>query len=181
LAWNRVGLQLVHSGSVLGEPVRDVLGLLGLRLFIACFVVLSIVSWVGTALLGRRRQCSMACLFDGFAAEILDPAIPLVGRKRRFAGVPAPYRPILRTTKWTLLALDLAITAAWCVVVVTGSDPSFLPALKTFETIEYLLAELLVAMCFWVALSGRGRRHYCPTANLRYATAAMRRVGRESF
>jgi ferredoxin-type protein NapH len=246
LPWTSVGLQLAHSGKIFDDSFRELLGLAGIQVFVAFFVGIQALSWAGTAFLGRRWQCSMTCLFNGFAAEIFAPAMPLLGRKGGSEGLPARIRPLFRFLKRLFLAVGLGISGVWAYVLVSGAEPGFLPALISFESLKYLAFELMMTMAFWVALRGRAYCHYCPagtvagwigkacgqritvahskcvgcgacdracpmsvpimeaagagrdiasadcvgcgrcveacpTANLRYSTAATRRLGRESF
>ena len=52
----------------------------------------------------------MLCLFNGFAAEVFDPAIPLIGRRCK----PGKGRMVALTiARWVFLAVALLFTLWW--------------------------------------------------------------------
>ena len=81
LPWTTIPLQLLNTNSVLYHSTITSLGINGILSALTFFTAISLVVLIGTLLYGRRFQCSTICLFNGFAAEVFDPAIPLVGKE----------------------------------------------------------------------------------------------------
>ena len=159
LPWTTTPIQLLDTNSAFylsRFPVWGATGIIGVLVF---YAIATLFIFVGTLLFGRRLQCSMLCLFNGFAAEVFDPAIPLVGKKRK----PSQRQlKALKVMRYLFLAVATVFTL-WWVLSVLGYTT--LPARDVFaktETYIYLSGELLMAMFFWVAFIGRGYCFYCP-------------------
>ena len=129
-----------------------------LSLALLFYLLVTIVVLVGTLLLGRRWQCSTLCLFNGFASEVFDPVMPLLGARKK---VKARGLKLFAILRWLFLALALGFTAYW-VLYLLGLPLANSELVAKIETYKYLSAELLMAMFFWVAFSGRGYCYYCP-------------------
>jgi polyferredoxin len=159
LPWTTVPLQLMDAGSAFYQARLPLSGVAGISAVLVFYGVVTALVFLGTLLFGRRLQCSALCLFNGFAAEIFDPAIPLTGARRK----PGKGQmKALAVARWAFLAVALLFTLAW-VGFLTGLTPAGArEAFAKAETYVYLSGELLMAMFFWVAFIGRGYCYYCP-------------------
>ena len=159
LPWTTTPLQLLDAGSAFRLSRFPVWGAAGVSAVMAFYVAMTVLVFLGTLLFGRRLQCSMLCLFNGFAAECFDPAIPLIGRRRK------PGMRQMRSlayVRWGFLAAALIFTL-WWVCSLTGLTPAAgREIFSKVETYAYLAGELMMAMFFWVAFIGRGYCYYCP-------------------
>jgi ferredoxin len=158
LPWTTIPLQLMDPNTAFYLKYLPIFGLTGISLALAFYLLVTIVVLVGTLLLGRRWQCSTLCLFNGFASEVFDPVMPLLGARKKFKARGLKRFAILR---WLFLALALGFTVYW-VLVLLGLPLANSELVAKIETYKYLSAELLMAMFFWVAFSGRGYCYYCP-------------------
>lgn len=159
LPWTTTGLQLLDSSSPFYHTISNTWGLGGISSSLVIFVGVGIVIYGGTLLLGRRFQCSTLCLFNGFAAEVFDPAIPLIGKRK---GLKPGLLRALRILRWVYLAISVFFVLLWTLSL-TGillADPVYL--LAKAETYKYLAGELLLMMFFWIAFIGRGYCYICP-------------------
>ncbi len=159
LPWTTTPLQLMNSGSSFYQSRFPVWGAAGISAALLFYIITSLFVIIGTLLFGRRLQCSKLCLFNGFAAEVFGPAMPLIGKNRK---------PGLRTLKilavlrWAFLAIAAALSL-WWLLFLTGVHVPWNPiGIGRFEVYLYLVGELLMAMFFWVAFAGRGYCYYCP-------------------
>jgi polyferredoxin len=159
LPWTTTPLQLLDAGSAFRLSRFPVWGAAGVTSVLVFYAAMTVLIFLGTLLFGRRLQCSMLCMFNGFAAEVFDPAIPLIGKRRR------PGRrqmKALTVARWGFLGLALSFTLWWGCFL-TGLTPAAArEALTKAETYAYLAGELMMAMFFWVAFLGRGYCYYCP-------------------
>ncbi len=159
LPWTTTPLQLLDKGSAFYLSRIQGWGLAGVAGVLIFYGIVTVLIFLGTILFGRRLQCSMLCLFNGFAAEVFDPAIPLVGHKRKPNG---RQKAVLRVARWGLLAVACFFTLWWTASLFGVTAESARAALAKAETYLYLAGELLMAMFFWVAFLGRGYCYYCP-------------------
>ena len=159
LPWTTTGLQLLDSSAPFYHTISNAWGIGGISSSLVLFVGVSIVVYGGTLLLGRRFQCSTLCLFNGFAAEVFDPVIPLVGKRK-------PLKPgilkVLRVLRRVYLAIAVFFVLLWTLSLagILLADPVYL--LAKAETYKYLAGELLLMMFFWIAFIGRGYCYVCP-------------------
>lgn len=158
LPWTTIPLQLLDTGSAFYLKYLPIFGLTGISLALLFFLIITIVVFIGTMLLGRRWQCSTLCLFNGFAAEVFDPVMPLVGKKRK---VQSRGLKVFSALRWIFLAMAVFFTGYW-VLILLGIPMAHSDAFAKAETYKYLTAELLMAMFFWIAFIGRGYCFYCP-------------------
>lgn len=158
LPWTTIPLQLLDPGTAFYLKYLPVFGLTGISLALAFYLLVTIVVFGGTLIWGRRWQCSTLCLFNGFASEVFDPVMPLLGKKKK---VRARGLKVFALLRWLFLAMALAFTAYW-ILALLGLPLANGDAVAKIETYKYLAAELLMAMFFWVAFSGRGYCYYCP-------------------
>ncbi|HNW86273.1 MAG TPA: 4Fe-4S dicluster domain-containing protein [Candidatus Limiplasma sp.] len=159
LPWTTTPLQLLDSTSAFytsRAPLWGPAGVVGVLIF---YGIATVFIFTGTALFGRRLQCSMLCLFNGFAAEVFEPAMPLLG----VAHKPSKrQKSILRAARWVFF-VTACFFSAWWTASLLGITPTALrAALAKAETYMYLTGDLLMAIFFWVAFSGRGYCYYCP-------------------
>lgn len=163
LPWTTTPLQLLDSGSafyISRFPVWGAAGIVGVLIF---YGVATVIIFLGTILFGRRLQCSMLCLFNGFAAEVFDPAIPLVG----VAHKPGKRQKAwLKAARWGFFAVACFFTLWWTASLLGITPTALRASLAKAETYIYLTGELLMAMFFWVAFLGRGYCYYCPLGTL---------------
>ena len=159
LPWSTTPLQLLDNNSALYQSTMTSLGSSGIISALVFFTVISLVVLIGTLLYGRRFQCSSICLFNGFAAEVFDSAIPLIGKRKRIKPRTLRFFNILR---WVFLGIALVFAAYWVInllgVVVTPN----IDIITKFESYKYLIGELLLSLFFWIAFIGRGYCYYCP-------------------
>lgn len=145
LPWTTTAFQLLDPSSPFHAARGPYLGALGIRAAVLFFLGVNLVVFAGTALLGRRWQCSTLCLFNGFAAEIWAPAFPLLGNRtpgRRTLGFLAGLR-------YLLLGMVLFYTLLWVLRLGGVSFPEAVhTALIEAEVLKYLLLELMLMMFF---------------------------------
>jgi len=158
LPWTTIPLQLMDPGTAFYLKYLPIFGLTGISLALLFYLIVTIVVLVGTLLLGRRWQCSTLCLFNGFASEVFDPVMPLLGPRKK---VKAPGLKLFSILRWLFLVIAVGFTAYW-VLYLLGLPMINSDAVAKIETYKYLSAELLMAMFFWVVFSGRGYCYYCP-------------------
>lgn len=159
LPWTTTPLQLLDSTSAFylsRVPLWGAAGVIGVLIF---YGIATILIFVGTVLFGRRLQCSTLCLFNGFAAEVFEPAMPLLGKAHKPSN---RQKSILKTARWIFISVA-CFFSVWWTASLLGITPTALRAsLAKAETYIYLAGELLMAMFFWVAFLGRGYCYYCP-------------------
>jgi polyferredoxin len=158
LPWTTIPLQLMDPTTAFYLKYLPIFGLTGISMALLFYLFVTIVVLVGTLLLGRRWQCATLCLFNGFASEVFDPVMPLLGARKKVKARGLKWFAILR---WLFLAIALGFTTYW-VLYLLGLPLSNGEIVSKIETYKYLSAELLMAMFFWVAFSGRGYCYYCP-------------------
>ena len=112
LPWTTTPLQLLNTNSALYHSTITSWGSSGILSALTFFTAISLVVLIGTLLYGRRFQCSSICLFNGFAAEVFDPAIPLIGKRRRIKPRTLRFMSILR---WVFLGIALFFIAYWAI------------------------------------------------------------------
>ena len=159
LPWTTVPLQLLDTGSSFYMDHAPLWGIAGVLAVLILYACISAVVFGGTLIFGRRWQCSMLCMFNGFASEVFAPAFPLIGKKKK------PRKRALRifaAMRWIFLGLAVFFTL-WWVLFLSGAEVFGNPnEIGTLEIIKYLSAEILLAMFFWIAFIGRGYCYYCP-------------------
>ena len=159
LPWTTAPLQLLYEGSSFYQSRFPVWGAAGISAVLIFYMIASLVVVIGTLLFGRRWQCSTLCLFNGFAAEVFSPAMPLLGKKRILKPLSLT---ILTIARWLFLALASFFTIWWILFLANvpiGGNPLVVAKVENYI---YLSGELLMAMFFWVAFFGRGYCYYCP-------------------
>lgn len=171
LPWTTSPLQLLAPASSFAASRAPLWGAAGVSAVMVFYLAYSGLVLAGTLIDGRRWQCATLCLFNGFAAEVFDPVIPLLGRrqkgvhgqnKRPMAGPGPRTLHLLAVMRWLFLAMAIGLSA-WWLLYLAGAAPAGNPTvIGQFENYKYLSTELLMAMFFWVAFIGRGYCHYCP-------------------
>ncbi|MEA5146345.1 MAG: 4Fe-4S binding protein [Candidatus Limiplasma sp.] len=159
LPWTTTPLQLLDGGTAFYLSRIQVWGAAGVAGVLVFYGIATVLIFVGTVLFGRRLQCSMLCLFNGFAAEVFAPAMPLVGDARK------PSRKqlsLLKVARWAFFAVACCFTLWWTASLLGITAPAARAAFAKTETYVYLAGELLMAMFFWIAFLGRGYCYYCP-------------------
>ncbi|MEI8199515.1 MAG: 4Fe-4S dicluster domain-containing protein [Eubacteriales bacterium] len=159
LPWTTTPLQLLYTGSSFYISHFPVWGAAGISAALLFYIIVSTVVLTGTLLFGRRWQCSTLCLFNGFAAEVFDPVIPLLGKKKKVSPKMIKVFTVLR---WFFLAAGVMFSLWWILFLSGVPIAGNFELLSKIETYKYLSAELLAAMFFWVAYVGRGYCQYCP-------------------
>ena len=102
LPWTTIPLQLLFSKSSFYLSSYPIWGEAGISAALIFYVCVSIVVLVGTLLFGRRLQCSTLCLFNGFASEVFDPVIPLIGKNKKMEPIVIKIFSVLR---WVFLLI----------------------------------------------------------------------------
>lgn len=159
LPWTNTALQLLYENSNFYLSRYPVWGAAGIATTLIFYTVMSIIVVIGTILFGRRFQCSTLCLFNGFAAEVFEPAIPLVGKRKRMNQKLLKFFDVLR---WSFLIVSFFFTFYWVLFLLGVPIYDNVEIMGKIENYKYLLTELLMAMFFWVAFMGRGYCYYCP-------------------
>jgi ferredoxin-type protein NapH len=159
LPWTTTPLQLLNANSALYQTTVTSLGSSGILSALTFFVAISIAVLIGTLLYGRRFQCSSLCLFNGFAAEVFDPAIPLNGKRRRIK--PRTQR-FLNIVRWIFLGIALIFIVYWVIYLLGITVTPNIDLITKIESYKYLIGELMVSLFFWIAFIGRGYCYYCP-------------------
>ena len=163
LPWTTTPLQLLHPESSFYLSRFPIWGAAGISVILIFYICTSVVILAGTLLFGRRWQCSTLCLFNGFAAEVFAPAIPLLGKSKKMKPTTVEVFSCLR---WIFFAAAVFFTA-WWVLFLSGiplAGDSHI--MSRIEVYKYLSTELLMMMFFWVAFIGRGYCYYCPLGTL---------------
>jgi polyferredoxin len=159
LPWTTTPLQLLNEGSSFYQSRFPVWGAVGISTALIFYVVISVIVFASTLLFGRRLQCSSLCLFNGFAAEVFDPAIPLIGKPRK---IGSKLLKTLTVIRWIFLTKAVLLALWWIFLALGVRVPGDLLTMGKAEVSVYLAGELLMAMFFWAAFAGRGYCFYCP-------------------
>ena len=164
LPWNTTPLQAGFEQSSFYQTHVLSLGAMGIRWALLFFWVYSACILLGTLIFGRRLQCSTLCLFNGFAAEVFEPAIPLLRKKGTVKPTPLPKKTLalFAFLRWLFFALSLAFSLYWILLRRGMPWQDWMDLMQKTEVYKYLATELLMAMFFWVAFIGRGYCLYCP-------------------
>lgn len=158
LPWSTIPLQLLDPYSTFYQKYLPIFGLTGITLALIFYLVITIVIYGGTLLLGRRWQCSTLCLFNGFASEVFEPVMPLIGKKKI---IHEKGLIVFSFIRWLFLVLSLFFCLYWILLLLGITSPES-DLIGKIETYKYLTTELLMAMFFWIVFSGRGYCYYCP-------------------
>jgi ferredoxin-type protein NapH len=145
LPWTTTPLQLLNTNSSLYHSTITSWGSSGILSALTFFVAISLVVSIGTILYGRRFQCSSICLFNGFAAEVFDPAIPLIGKRRRIKPKILRFINILR---WVFLGIALFFIAYWAIYLLGITVTPDIDLITKIESYKYLVDELLMSLFF---------------------------------
>jgi polyferredoxin len=164
LPWNTTPLQAGIVQSEFYQTHILTLGLTGIKGALLFFWLYSAFIFLGTLIFGRRLQCSTLCLFNGFAAEVFEPAIPLLRKRGKTRRQPLEKKTLatFKYLRWLFFGLSLVFTFYW-VMVQTGMPwQHSMDLMQKIEVYKYLVTELLMTMFFWIAFIGRGYCLYCP-------------------
>jgi len=134
LPWTTTPLQLLHPQSSIylsRYPLWGLEGISGVLVFYLCYSILVIA---GTLIYGRRWQCSTICLFNGFVSEIFEPAIPLIGKKKKIGKRALRIFTLLR---WFFLFVALFFTIWWILFLFDISLPGNFQFISRMETQIY--------------------------------------------
>lgn len=164
LPWSTIPLQVGIEGTSMQQSLTQSIGLGGIRASVLFFWIYSSLILLGTLLFGRRLQCSKLCLFNGFAAEIFEPAIPLLGKRKN--PLPKGHLLLLAVVRTVFIMLGLGFTLYWLLYKAGLTEGRSMALVSQAETYKYLIFELLMAMFFWVAFIGRLYCYYCPLGTL---------------
>ena len=159
LPWTTTPLQLLDRNSSLYHNTIAGWGPNGILSALIFFICISIAVLIGTLLFGRRFQCSSICLFNGFAAEVFEPAIPLIGKRKKIR--PETLR-VLYILRWVFLSIALFFMFYWIFYLLGIILPGNIDIITKIESYKYLAGELLMMMFFWIAFVGRGYCYFCP-------------------
>ncbi|MBB6479366.1 4Fe-4S dicluster-binding protein [Spirochaeta isovalerica] len=158
--WSSTALQTLVDRSSFYTHHLPLWGLGGISASLTVYLIITIIVFTGTVLLGRRWQCSTLCLFNGFISETFSPAFPLVGKK---TAPGSKLRKLFVVLKWALLVIAFIFFLFWFYILISGDyRESAADLFADIEVYKYLSVELLMAMFFWVAFTGRGYCYYCP-------------------
>jgi ferredoxin len=161
LPWTTTPFQLMSESSGFYLSRFPLWGLAGISAALLFYIIVSIIVFVGTLLFGRRLQCSTLCLFNGFAAEVFDPAMPLIGKARKCSPQMLTVLAVVRRVFFGVAILFSLWWNAYLTGVPTPGNPQ---RIGNVETYLYLIGELMMAMLFWMVFIGRG--YCCPLGTL---------------
>ena len=159
LPWTTTPLQLLDTSSPFYHSTVAAWGASGVVTALVFFAAISVIIFIGTLLWGRRFQCSTICLFNGFAAEVFEPALPLLGKRKK---LKPRTLAILYVLRWLFLAIALFFAFCWILYLLGFAIPGNIDVITKIETYKYLAGELLMMMFFWIAVTGRGYCYFCP-------------------
>ena len=159
LPWTTTPLQLLDKNSSIYHSTIEAWGTAGIASSLIFFICISVIVFIGTLLFGRRFQCSSICLFNGFAAEVFEPVIPLIGKKKRIK--PGTLR-VLLIMRWLFFAAALFFIYCWILYLLGFIAAGDIDIIAKIETYKYLAGELMMMMFFWIAFTGRGYCYFCP-------------------
>jgi len=159
MPWTTTPLQLLYPESHFYLSRFPIWGVAGISVALIFYLCMSVVVFAGTLLFGRRWQCSTLCLFNGFAAEVFAPAIPLVSKRKKMTPKLIKFLSIVR---WIFLLVAVFFTTYWILLLSGVPIASGFQIISRIEVYKYLITELLMMMFFWVAFIGRGYCYYCP-------------------
>jgi ferredoxin-type protein NapH len=164
LPWSSGSIYKLFGGHFWGKPVHY--SQVHHSIILTGFVTANVLIFLGTIVLGRRLQCSMLCLFNGFAGICFEYALPVFGKNKkainRKHGKPSLTRTILRTVRIPFFLFGFGLVTLS--VLKTGMHIEIIPE-KTVSTIEmskYLIFEVGFMILFWIFFAVRGYCHYCP-------------------
>ena len=163
LPWSTTPLQLMSENSGFYQSRFPLWGMAGISAALLVYFIVSITVFVGTLLFGRRLQCSTLCLFNGFAAEVFDPAIPLIGKARKCS---PRMLTVLAVVRWVFFGVAILFSLWWIAYLTGVPAPGNPQSVGNVETYFYLVGELMMAMFFWMVFIGRGYCYYCPLGTL---------------
>ena len=161
--WSSFSIQLFDSSTGFHQNFTSHWGAAGLGGLLIFVILYNVFIFAGTLLFGRRLQCSQLCLFNGFAAEVFASAFPLTGGKAKQAG--KKLKKVFRIARVIMLAIAIFFTLA-AALSAAGLIKIEGRLLYDIEVYKYLSVELLMAMFFWIVLTGRGYCNYCPAGTV---------------
>lgn len=159
LPWTTTPIQLLYPETSFYQSHFPIWGAAGISAALIFYLCASAIVIIGTLLLGRRWQCSTLCLFNGFAAEVFAPVMPLIGKGKK---VQPNMLKTFMIIRWIFLIIAVGFTVWWLLFLAGVSVPGDYRILSKIETYKYLSTELLMAMFFWFVFLGRGYCYYCP-------------------
>lgn len=157
--WSATALQLMSESSGFYQSYFPLWGAAGISAAIVFYLIITLITYLGTVLFGRRWQCSTVCLFNGFISESFSPAFPVFGKKKPATNRLKKFFSVMR---WFLLAAAVMFFLYWVAVIIFRIDTEASAVIGSAEIYKYLLLELFTAMFFWVVFTGRGYCYYCP-------------------
>jgi len=163
LPWSSFPIQVFDTTSSFHANFVSHWGVAGLTTILGFVIIYNIFIIAGTLFFGRRLQCSQLCMFNGFAAEVFSSATPLLSRNRKKAGKAVKTVFLIARVVLLAVAVFFIITSA---LAVGGIEVLNKNILYKIESYKYLSLELLMAMFFWVAFTGRGYCYYCPAGTV---------------
>ena len=159
LPWTTTPLQLLDTSSPFYHSTVAAWGPSGVVTALIFFAAISVIIFIGTLLWGRRFQCSTICLFNGFAAEVFAPAMPLLGKQKK---LKPRTLAVLYVLRWLFLAIALFFVCCWILYLLGFAISGNIDVITKIETYKYLAGELLMMMFFWIEVTGRGYCYFCP-------------------
>lgn len=159
LPWSTSALQLMTDQSQFYQKYFPLWGASGISAVLVFYGIVSLIVFGGTLIMGRRWQCSTLCLFNGFISEVFTPAFPFFGKKKK---IGKTGRRLFSITRWCFLTAGISFTLFWIYSVFFSYNNDMAEILAKVEVYKYLSIELLMAMFFWIAFTGRGYCYYCP-------------------
>ena len=171
LPWSNVPLQSMVPSADFTQRHMLLWGAQGITFALAVFWIINVIVLIGTLVFGRRWQCSTLCLFNGFAAEVFSPALPLLTKRRatRTQGTLRVTKKEARrfsVIRILFFIISISLTIFWLLQIWGVPDRKLMGIFERVELYKYLVFELIMMMYFWVAFIGRGYCLYCPVGTV---------------
>lgn len=163
LPWSSFPIQVFDNTASFHSNFVSSWGVAGLTTILGFVIIYNIFIIAGTLFFGRRLQCSQLCMFNGFVAEVFSSATPIFSRNRKKAGKAVKTVFLIVRVVLLVVAVFFIITSA---LAAGGIEVLNKNILYKIESYKYLSLELLMAMFFWVAFTGRGYCYYCPAGTV---------------
>ena len=157
--WTTTPMRLLDQTTSFYQSNLAAWGVRGIMAALIVYICVCVIVLIVTLLYGRRFQCSTICLFNGFAAEVFNPAMPLIVKRRQPKDGTLKALYVLR---WVFLGIGLLFFLYWVLNLIGVPLPLDKEMVARAESYKYLAGELLAAIFFWIAFMGRGYCFYCP-------------------
>jgi len=149
LPWSNVPLQSMVPSADFTQRHMLLWGAQGITFALTIFWIINVIVLIGTLIFGRRWQCSTLCLFNGFAAEVFSPALPLLTKRRatrtqgslRVTKKEARRFSVIRIL---FFIISISLTIFWLLQIWGVPDRKLMGIFERVELYKYLVFELIM-------------------------------------